>query len=159
MPFGRKYPPVKYMHLLNLYLIFSMQSCFFQYTITNPTVHVQNPPYGSPVCLSIITCTYLILASLPLREGMHEALIAQKVELCFSWLKETLQGQELKGVKSLQKIPFRRRKIVHITKNTCTHLVVSTRNGKRAKSGCVLMEKRGRWHAHIVFPFNRPPQL
>jgi hypothetical protein len=28
-----------------------MQSCFFQYTY--PTVHLQNPPYGSPVCLSI----------------------------------------------------------------------------------------------------------
>jgi hypothetical protein len=48
------------------YLINSKAQEFTVTSLRHYKLSVHNPPYGSPVCLSIITCTCLILASLPL---------------------------------------------------------------------------------------------
>lgn len=49
--------------------------------ISYPTVHVQQPPYGSPVILSSSTYTIFVLLSSPLCDARQHALTTQKLLL------------------------------------------------------------------------------
>ena len=51
---------------------------------------MQNPPYGSPVRLSSITCNHLTRFWSVLCDGRQAALIKQNVSLCGNALNEML---------------------------------------------------------------------